>query len=439
MERKTALRLTFNVLALLVVAVFAARALWDVSAGQASKRSSTRLAQKYGSLDPASLRPEPVPDQRNRVPLIRAATLALTLADEVGRQDSNEAWLVGEVIRKDDSDLLVEKLDPLRGIIERNATVLELLGQAADRPDANWNIDYESGAAAGIPNLLAIVKTGKLVGATALVQIHDGETATAARTIELGFVMAGSMQQESILIMQLIRLAVNHMMYDATQELLRHGVDDPAVLERLDAVIAREALPVSMQRGYLGEMKAMHKLFEQIEFGNPETVGIDVYGDNAIFRWLMRPLIRVEHQYVMQRFDEMIRYDRTPLHKRAGLFATNPFVSEVLPWWRPYSKVMLPNLENATMRGDLDRTRHVLARTALALRRQRLDRGSYPRELDWLATKYLDRPPADPFSGEALLYERDASGVMLASVARDVELTGLMSSMDQQLEWFLPR
>ena len=50
MERKTAIRLGFNVLALLLVALFSVRVLWDMSAGQLNRGFTARLEAEYGSL-----------------------------------------------------------------------------------------------------------------------------------------------------------------------------------------------------------------------------------------------------------------------------------------------------------------------------------------------------------------------------------------------------
>jgi hypothetical protein len=54
-----------------------------------------------------------------------------------------------------------------------------------------------------------------------------------------------------------------------------------------------------------------------------------------------------------------------------------------------------------------------MAETAVALRRYRLDRGSYPDALSQLVPQYLPWVPLDPFTGRPLEYAQQASGFEL--------------------------
>lgn len=59
-----------------------------------------------------------------------------------------------------------------------------------------------------------------------------------------------------------------------------------------------------------------------------------------------------------------------------------------------------------------------LAMAAVALRRHRLDRGSYPPTLDALVPTYLPAVPIDPFTGRPLDYRTAGSGFELKALVR---------------------
>jgi len=97
------------------------------------------------------------------------------------------------------------------------------------------------------------------------------------------------------------------------------------------------------------------------------------------------------------------------------------------------------NLINA---GDMDTASFGLAATAVALRRFRLDHGTYPNALDELAPVYLKTVPIDPYTGRPPEYVRQGAGFELrARVPRapvhpgDVKIAGVGSAW----EWKVPR
>jgi hypothetical protein len=70
------------------------------------------------------------------------------------------------------------------------------------------------------------------------------------------------------------------------------------------------------------------------------------------------------------------------------------------------------------VQGATDRTKqtHDNLHVAFALARFHCDSGHYPKSLDVLAPKYLDRIPQDVFSGKGLIYRPTENGYLLYSV-----------------------
>ena len=74
------------------------------------------------------------------------------------------------------------------------------------------------------------------------------------------------------------------------------------------------------------------------------------------------------------------------------------------------------------------------AEIGVALRRYRLDRGSYPDELSALVPAYLTRLPIDPITGRPPAYARRDAGFTLKAepIRKD-------SSTNTALEWVVTR
>jgi hypothetical protein len=95
---------------------------------------------------------------------------------------------------------------------------------------------------------------------------------------------------------------------------------------------------------------------------------------------------------------------------------------------------MMAGLERAVQSGDELRAEATLAMTAVALRRHRLEQGSYPANLGALVPVYLDSAPIDPFTGRPIDYETAGAGVELKAQVRDYS----RSSTDR-FTWSIPR
>jgi hypothetical protein len=71
----------------------------------------------------------------------------------------------------------------------------------------------------------------------------------------------------------------------------------------------------------------------------------------------------------------------------------------------------------------------------VALRRCRIERGSYPESLDELAPVFLSQAPVDPFTGREPEYSRSGAGYTLKVAAP----AGTQEATRKLLEWVIPR
>ena len=80
-------------------------------------------------------------------------------------------------------------------------------------------------------------------------------------------------------------------------------------------------------------------------------------------------------------------------------------------------RAFVPGLERAIDSGDMHNSVLGVTEIGVALRRYRLDRGSYPDELSALVPAYLARLPIDPVTGRPPAYARSGAGFTLKAAA----------------------
>jgi hypothetical protein len=96
----------------------------------------------------------------------------------------------------------------LRQAVADNRLALQVLDEIESRPKANWELIYSDGHRMRLPSLMAIRDLGNVNAAAGRVALADGNLDEAARRARLGLALAGSLAQEPMLLIQLIRVAV---------------------------------------------------------------------------------------------------------------------------------------------------------------------------------------------------------------------------------------
>jgi hypothetical protein len=114
-----------------------------------------------------------------------------------------------------------------------------------------------------------------------------------------------------------------------------------------------------------------------------------------------------------------------------------PPTKEPTPWWRRRLPGWLGGFggfERSVAAGDELRAEATLAMTAVALRRHRLEHGTYPPSLDALVPAYLPALPIDPFTGRPIDYKTAGAGFELAAQVR-----GYRGVPADRFTWSIPR
>ena len=134
--------------------------------------------------------------------------------------------------------------------------------------------------------------------------------------------------------------------------------------------------------------------------------------------------------------DRLIEYCDLPRYERVLEYEISP-LAEKPKFFQTISKWMIKIVESSILGGDLAEARCRLARTAIALRRFKIDKGDYPENLEVLAPDYFDKIPIDPFSGKPFIYSKEDRAFSLRSEGEDSKYEELGG--DKVLLWKINR
>jgi hypothetical protein len=405
----------------------------DLWAGAHLRSVSDRLAPAYGGrLDAASLSPPAVAPGENRARIVSAAASLADVQKAPLRRDQLMQALAGALPADPAARLAI-----IRRAVAENRLALQVLDEVEARPKANWEIEYADGFRMRMPSLLAVRDLSNLNAAAGLAALADGSADEAARRARLGLALAGSLAREPNLLIQLIHVATGRVQLSLIRDVLASGEPSGAALEPLAERLEESRATDPVVTGLVGELKVINGTLGAVEGG---AVPWDPQADRGGFWpralvWVLRPALRVAHARTLNDLDLLIQYARLHPYERDVRKLQLPSDEPQPWWWRKISPTILGGLGRAVRSGDEHQAILTLASTAVALRRCRLERGSYPEHLDELNPIYLPDMPVDPFTGREPEYVRTGAGFTLRVAAP----SGTPDQAKDLLRWSVSR
>jgi hypothetical protein len=422
--RRMALALLILVAALLVV-----RAALDLWAGRELNAEVARLGTVYGRLDPATLALPRVPPSENRARVMRAAASLLSV-DDAERKALDWFYLRSG----QPSTGLSDDLQRLAG---ENRFAEQVAGEGRGRPKSNWEIDYAHNDR-NFPRLREVRDLGTVLSLSCRAAVDAGHADEAAGTALTGLAEAASFGGEPNDVLQLTRMGIVRDQMMCVRDLLERNQPSAAVLTDVAQALAESRTPDPVHTAFIGELKDDNQLFAQMERG--DYVGVSVggrYGDPnqsptwaaQLVTWLCRPLIRLAHGRYLAGMARIIALQRVvPSARQASADDARPKTTwQPGRWWQIWRRLdetlvadlanlgenFLAGHRNLADSGYLYTSQLNAAELAVALRRFRLDRGTYPDALAELAPRYLAQVPIDPITGHPPEYTRQGEGFEL--------------------------
>jgi hypothetical protein len=294
-----------------------------------------------------------------------------------------DSSLVGALSAKRFSAWSAEDTTKIEPILARNQPAIELLERARGLKESNWEIPYEQGSAARLPNLLAAINAAKLLNARGRYALGRGQLETAVASAEALGALARSHEAEGATIVLVIGLAIEKLQIALVQEIVLSPVTTRAELDRVEASLCDEDLTRALRRSIRASASAI-----AIDF-DPESALGDI--DGVIQRRIARALGDVFAAAMIESYQNADRHLGEPIQAplpRAEDGRENR-------WWKRLLADSGANLENVSTRATATASARELAHLALALRRIALDDGRYPAGLPAIEGV----PVTDPLTG----------------------------------------
>jgi hypothetical protein len=398
-----------------VLGVLLALVAWvglDIWAGRRVEAEYLRLEKKYGSLDGRSVVAHAVDPEYNSARFMRAAAdLAVRYHPPT---DFSFGVLLASFKRFEELPQSANPPEALRAFLEANRDAMRLADEARTRHQASWGADHGVSGGADMPSFLQIRTVSNALYFAALLDVKAARPDEAAQQVAGGLAVASSIRNEPALIAQLIRISIATQQCDAIERLIARSEPSKAALEELARALVENTAPDPVYAGILAELRIGNTALLRMERG--ERTFLSEYANSRMWAGPLlarigRPFLRIGRVHYLQDMERLLEVLAGPRPRQASQKSARLWEFRRLA--PSYSR----GLERAADSGDDFVTVMSVTQVGVALRRYRLDHGSYPDDLSALVPAYLSRVPKDAVTGRPPVYMRRGAGFTLKGEA----------------------
>lgn len=433
------LRLTAGFAALLIL--FHGVENWrGQRAWEAWKRSRMALGDRFAWPEP----PPPVPDEENFAAVPEIARTVRTDGASFrtnlqvpDRVQAGRGWRHGE---HEDLGAWARalKAQDLTSALAPAAQPLDILASASRRPKCRLPYDLRKGE---LPMLLGFRNAGKILRLRALDHLAHGRASEAREDVVTLLRTAKHLESDPTLISALLNTALlqqalqplwegiaDHRWREEDLRILEEELSGPDLITAFDRAWETERMWVIGPEPQSLEALAESPFWargEALLAMSTEQTGTDwrrhLLGLAVPRGWIHQNLLARDRFWVEQMKPCLDPRNHRYFADRTRA-ASSAMESSAAKGWRPYRWLVdlsFPALLGQNLKAALAQTGLDQARTACALERYRLARGTYPESLEALVPAFLDCVPTDIPAGGSLHYRREGQGYVIWSVGVD--------------------
>jgi hypothetical protein len=427
----------------LVVSIVAARTISAWWIGRQVGDEVARLEKSYGSLNMHDMNSW-VPDLKNRARVMRAAA-ELTVVDRTKGSWVLHGWSPMMVCLSG-GDCPTGVTGSMRQFVEQNRLAVSVATEGRTLPQAAWGLYYFRAETTRIPR--NVFDLGMLLAAACRVELEDGHLDRAVDMALTGLAEASSMRLEWARSMQVWRMLAVEQQVGCVQEMLRRSDPPAQALTDLATALADSRWPDPTRMSLLGQLKIANAWFMELERGRAVAYPGAPSWDSAAgpMNWLLRPMASYRRLGDLRALDRFIQLQALAPCQRDAAHTPLPGSSPEEQRKARESQTsrsalsmtfVSPELSNEIDTGWEFHSVLNTAETAVALRRYRLDHGSYPDRLPQLVPQYLPWVPIDPFTGRPLEYAKQGGGFELH--AHRAKANERWATEKALFDWQIPR
>jgi len=336
---------------------------------------------------------------------------------------------LGKISGKDPATWTEEDIAAIREDLQKNKDCLHLLHQAANFDKSRFPIDYTLGLRILLPHLSKMRNFARLLARDATLRAREGKIEEALESTRAGLRLRRGFLDEPILTSQLVRFAIDSLMFTTLQRILEENDASPEILRRLLKELDIEKDRAAFARSLQGERCFQIDTYEKMikdpallaqmrsagVYSSPPTISKAF----RIMASLARPVFRRDEIFALGIMQRMIEAAKLPYHQaKADLGKIDQDILNA-PRYRTISKMLLPAITRAHLQEAQHEARIGLAQLALALKIYKAEKGKYPDRLDDLVPEILPELPKDPFTGKDFVYKREGEGFLVYSLGEN--------------------
>jgi hypothetical protein len=404
------------------------------------------LKAKGEPMELAQVIPPPVPPEQNGVPLImnsltnlenRYKSISQTNPPPAMRMVAPGKAMVGwqqTDIRSSDG---TNRWEELGWELAAAKSDLDSFQSLTNHPILDFNLDYQKGFDLQLPNLSSLKQSAQWLSASALYDLHQGNTTNACADVRAMLAIIKGETGERILISQLVRIAITSISANVTWEILQDpnvSDDDLAQLQQdwqsLEFIGQLEQTEMYGRVEQLQEFAQIRKSSEKFNklwgyFYGPDAFLVSDSKrplflrkwDEIRWRWFWS---YQDELYGLQGFQVVIDATRmvetNQSFQSAGLFIDTNLTQLNLKQdsLDGLSGVFSANASGAALRKAVrvETARNIVV-IAIALKRYEFLHHQLPAMLDGLTPDLLKAVPIDYMDGKPLRYRPNADGTFL--------------------------
>ena len=368
------------------------------------------------------------------------------------------------------SDKATNTWDDLAGTLDGIAKELELLDQLAEKQTIDFKLNYHQGFTLLPPMLAPMKGASQKLAAAALLNLHDGDEAAAARHLRGILGLSRGLSDERLIISQLVQIAIAHIAQTVTWELLQSTnvtdaqlapiQNDWAALSFIRPMQLAQEMERALNEMTIANMRESRDGFYQTmswsggggaTFNRSGDLLLDA-GELAKIGWTKtveasrEGMWRVAWSYpdqlrmlkgkqaqieamrlvatngnfgMAQEFQRKELYNLGLTSKVADDTSFALFDKPELQTLFSSSVASLSRMLNKVMAAESVRQ---LTVTTIALKRYKLRHGTFPADLAALVLEFLPAVPLDPVNAQPLHYKLNSDGTfLLYSIGEDGE------------------
>jgi hypothetical protein len=313
--------------------------------------------------------------------------------------------------------------------LNSNATAVTLLLKAATIKTCIFPLNYTEGAEMKAAHISKLKDAAHFLQLKATLCAETNDVDLAATSLLALVSLANSLTNELLCIDQTRQIDCLFMTTESLERVFNRCTLTDTQLTRLAPICDVGQNAHALQRMLLGQRCFGILLFNKLRRdswreaqGDNGYVGPDLNGYDPPVRSLIiyRALgwLDLDFLHYLERYTDLVRAAQSDFFTARGLLR-KPYYSDTVREECIVAWHELCHFERLQIRQVQSTALTRVVRTALALERYRVTRGTLPDNLMELSPVFLDNVPEDPYDGHPLRYKKLVKGYVVYSVGED--------------------